>query len=108
KAVGATFALMHCTSTYPTPFEHVQLGCIDDLRRRYRVPVGLSDHTLGNYMAFAAAALGANLFEKHFTVSRSLPGPDQQGSMEPAELQDLVKGIRAIDAARGSTKTIQP
>jgi sialic acid synthase SpsE len=108
KAVGATFALMHCTSTYPTPFEHVQLGCIDDLRRRYRVPVGLSDHTLGNYMAFAAAALGANLFEKHFTVSRSLPGPDQQGSMEPAELQDLVRGVRAIEKALGATKQIQP
>jgi len=108
KAAGATFALMHCTSTYPTPFEHVQLGCIGDLRRRYHVPVGLSDHTLGNYMAFAAAALGANLFEKHFTVSRSLPGPDQQGSMEPSELQDLVRGVRAIEKALGATKQIQP
>lgn len=108
KAVGATFALMHCTSTYPTPFEHVQLGCIDELRQRYQVPVGLSDHTLGNYMAFAAAALGANLFEKHFTVSRSLPGPDQQGSMEPAELQDLVRGVRSIEKALGATKQIQP
>ena len=51
--------------------------------RRTACPVGFSDHTLGNFMAFAAVALGANLFEKHFTVSRSLPGPDQQGSMEP-------------------------
>jgi N-acetylneuraminate synthase len=108
RNAGAAFALMHCTSTYPTPFEHVQLGCIDSLRRRYRVPIGLSDHTLGNYMAFAATALGANLFEKHFTVSRSLPGPDQQGSMEPAELQDLVRGVRAIEKALGATKQIQP
>jgi N-acetylneuraminate synthase len=108
RGIAPGFALMHCTSTYPTPFEHVQLGCIDGLRKRYQVPVGLSDHTLGNYMAFAAAALGANLFEKHFTVSRSLPGPDQQGSMEPAELEDLVRGIRAIEQARGSTKQIQP
>jgi sialic acid synthase SpsE len=107
-AIGTSFALMHCTSTYPTPFAHVQLGCIGELRSHYHVPVGLSDHTLGNYMAFAAAALGANLFEKHFTVSRSLPGPDQQGSMEPAELADLVRGVRAIEQALGSTKQIQP
>ena len=99
---------MHCTSTYPTPFEHVQLGYIDELRQRYHVPVGLSDHTLGNYMAFAAAALGANLFEKHFTMSRALPGPDQQGSMEPGELEDLVRGVRAIEKALGVTKQIQP
>ena len=59
-------------------------------------------------MAFAAVAGGANLFEKHFTVSRSLPGPDQQGSMEPAELAELVKGIRAIEKALGATKQIQP
>ncbi len=104
----AIYALMHCTSTYPTPFEHVQLGCIGSLQRLYGVPVGFSDHTLGNVMAFAAVAGGANLFEKHFTVSRSLPGPDQQGSMEPRELEELVRGIRAIEAARGATKTIQP
>jgi N-acetylneuraminate synthase len=105
---GAPFALMHCTSTYPTPYEHVQLGCIAALRDRYGVPVGFSDHTLGSYMAFAAVAVGANLFEKHFTTSRSLPGPDQQGSMEPHELKDLVQGVRAVERAGGATKTIQP
>jgi sialic acid synthase SpsE len=108
RAIGTPFALMHCTSTYPTPFEHVELDCIPTLQRTFEVPVGFSDHTLGDFIAFAAATLGANLFEKHFTLSRSLPGPDQQGSMEPAELTELVKGIRAIGAARGSTKTIQP
>ena len=106
--IGAPFALMHCTSTYPTPFEHVQIDCIPALQRKYAVPVGFSDHTLGSFIAFAAAALGANLFEKHFTLSRSLPGPDQQGSMEPSELTELVKGIRAIEQARGAAKTIQP
>ena len=104
----AQFALMHCTSTYPTPYEHVQLGCIAALRSTYGVPVGFSDHTLGSYMAFAAVANGANLFEKHFTTSRGLPGPDQQGSMEPAELADLVRGIRAIERGRGAAKRIQP
>jgi sialic acid synthase SpsE len=108
RAAGGRFALMHCTSTYPTPFEHVQLDCINELKTKYRVPVGFSDHTLGTVMAFAAVALGANLYEKHFTVSRTLPGPDQQGSMEPAELKTIVDGIRAIENARGATKRIQP
>jgi len=108
RAAGARFALMHCTSTYPTPYEHVQLDCIPALKKKYSVPVGFSDHTLGSFMAFAAVTDGANLFEKHFTMSRALPGPDQQGSMEPAELADLVRGIRSIERARGATKQIQP
>ena len=108
RAAGASFALMHCTSTYPTPFEHVQLDCIPALKQKYAVPVGFSDHTLGSVIAYAAVTAGANLFEKHFTASRSLPGPDQQGSIEPAELTDLVRGIRAIERARGATKQIQP
>jgi N-acetylneuraminate synthase len=108
RAAGATFALMHCTSTYPTPYEHVQLGCIPALKEKYGVPVGFSDHTLGCYMAFGAVAVGANLFEKHFTLSRALPGPDQQGSIEPKELADVVRGIRAIERAAGATKQIQP
>jgi sialic acid synthase SpsE len=108
RGAGAPFALMHCTSTYPTPYEHVQLGCINWLQNLYGVPVGFSDHTLGSFMAFAAVANGANIFEKHFTTSRSLPGPDQQGSMEPQELAELVRGIRAIEQARGAAKRIQP
>ncbi len=108
RAIGTPFALMHCTSTYPTPFEHVQIDCIPALQQRYAVPVGFSDHTSGSYMAFAAVTLGANLFEKHFTTSRALPGPDQAGSMEPSELADVVRGIRAIERARGAAKTIQP
>src|SRR5882672_6905884 len=105
---NARFALMHCTSTYPTPFEHVQLGCIAALQAKYGVPVGFSDHTLGTAISLAAVASGANIFEKHFTASRSLPGPDQQGSMEPKELASLVKDIRAIEQSLGATKKIQP
>src|SRR5262245_6588741 len=107
-AEGTPFALMHCTSTYPTPYEHVQLGCIPWLKESYGVPVGFSDHTLGAFMALAAVAKGANIFEKHFTTSRSLPGPDQAGSMEPREVEELVRGIRAIERANGATKQIQP
>jgi len=105
---GATYALMHCTSTYPTPFEHVQLGCIAALQSTYGVPVGFSDHTLGTAISLAAVARGANIFEKHFTASRSLPGPDQQGSMEPKELEALVKDIRAVEQSLGAAKKIQP
>jgi sialic acid synthase SpsE len=105
---GATYALMHCTSTYPTPFEHVQLGCIAALQSKYGVPVGFSDHTLGTAVSVAAVASGANIFEKHFTASRSLPGPDQQGSMEPKELEALVKDIRAVEQSLGAAKKIQP
>jgi len=108
RAEGTPFALMHCTSTYPTPYEHVQLGCIGWLRSRYGVPVGFSDHTLGTAIALAAVAEGADLFEKHFTMSRSLPGPDQKGSIEPAELEALVRNIRAVEHAGGATKAIQP
>ena len=104
----ASLALMHCTSTYPTPYEHVQLGCISALQAKYGVPVGFSDHTLGTAISLAAVASGANIFEKHFTASRSLPGPDQQGSMEPKELEALVKDIRAIEQSLGATKKIQP
>jgi sialic acid synthase SpsE len=104
----ATYALMHCTSTYPTPFEHVQLGCIASLQAKYSVPVGFSDHTLGTAISLAAVASGANIFEKHFTASRSLPGPDQQGSMEPKELEALVKDIRSVERSLGATKKIQP
>jgi N,N'-diacetyllegionaminate synthase len=105
---GATYALMHCTSTYPTPFEHVQLGCIPALQSTYGVPVGFSDHTLGTAISVAAVASGANIFEKHFTTSRSLPGPDQQGSMEPQELASLVRDIRAVERSLGAAKKIQP
>jgi len=108
RAEGAPLALMHCTSTRPTQYEHVQLGCIGLLQTLYRVPVGFSDHTLGGYVAFAAVANGASLLKKHFTLSRSLPGPDQQTSMEPGDLKDLIRGIRAIERARGATKAIQP
>ena len=107
-AEGAMYALMHCTSTYPTPFEHVQLGCIAALQSKYGVPVGFSDHTLGTAISVAAVASGANIFEKHFTASRSLPGPDQQGSMEPKELEGLVKDIRAVEQSLGAAKKIQP
>lgn len=109
RAAGVPFALMHCTSMYPTPYEKVRLGAIEDLRRRFPDAVlGLSDHSLGNYTCLGAVALGASLLEKHFTSNRDWPGPDVPISIDPGELADLIAGSRALHAALGGTKTRLP
>jgi N-acetylneuraminate synthase len=108
KAAGARFALMHCVSAYPCPYERVNLDNIPRYRQLYGVPVGLSDHTVGIYTALGAAALGAALVEKHFTLDRSWPGPDHKSSIEPYELGELVKGCRAVFQARGGVREIFP
>lgn len=100
--------LMHCTSMYPTPYEKVRLGGIRDLQEEFGLPVGLSDHSLGIYTCLGAVALGACALEKHFTMTRSWPGPDVPISIEPAELAELAKGSRAIWQARGGAKNILP
>jgi len=103
------FALLHCTSMYPTPYEKVRLGGMLALGREFNDAVlGLSDHSLGNYTCFAAVALGASIVEKHFTSSKSWPGPDVPISIDPRELAELVQGTRAIHAALGGTKDILP
>jgi N-acetylneuraminate synthase len=98
--------LLQCTSTYPTAYADVKLGAIPVLREQFGVPVGLSDHSIGIYTALGAVAQGACVLEKHFTISRQLPGPDQGLSIEPDELRELVKGADAIYQALGSEKTI--
>lgn len=100
------FVLMQCTSNYPTPYKNVNLGIIDKMREAFQVPVGLSDHCTGNYACFGAVAKGACIVEKHFTLSRSLPGIDQKSSIEPHELKDLVAGVHAIAAALGDKKEL--
>lgn len=103
------FALMHCTSIYPTPYSKVRLGALRDLKEAFPDAVlGLSDHSLGNYTCFAAVALGASILEKHFTSDRTWPGPDNPISLEPHELKDLVLGSRAIHEATGGKKDILP
>lgn len=103
---GCPLMLMHCTSMYPTPYDKVRLGGISDLQREFGLPVGLSDHSLGVYTCLGAVALGACALEKHFTVTRSWPGPDVPISIEPSELRELVVGSAAIWQARGGSKTI--
>lgn len=96
-AAGDDVTVLQCTSSYPTPPERVGLNVLAELRERYGRPVGLSDHTLDNYAAFAAVALGATAVEKHLTLSRDLYGPDARFAAEPAAFRDLVAGIRAIE-----------
>ncbi len=94
--------VLQCTSEYPCPYERVGLNVLQEMRERYRLPVGLSDHTLTNYAAFAAAMLGAETIEKHFTLSRKMYGSDAKHSLEPAEFAEMIRGIRAIETMLGS------
>jgi N,N'-diacetyllegionaminate synthase len=96
-SAGNEVTVLQCTSVYPTPPERVGLNVLAQLRERYGTPVGFSDHTVGNYAAFAAVALGAVVVEKHFTLSRQAYGPDAALAMEPDELEDLVEGIRELE-----------
>lgn len=94
--------LMHCTTDYPCPFDQVNLRAMDTLRDQTGLAVGYSDHTRGIAISLAAVARGARLIEKHFTLDRSLPGPDHAASLNPGELSELVTGIRAISQGLGS------
>lgn len=94
--------LLQCVSNYPASPSSMNLRVMQTLEEAFGVVVGLSDHTVGTEIAFAAVALGACIIEKHFTLSHELPGPDHLASMEPKELVSLVKGIRNIEAAMGN------
>lgn len=106
KKYNKRIMLMQCTSTYPTEYKNVNLGAIKLLQQGFHLPVGLSDHSLGIYTALGAVALGAAALEKHFTLDRNWPGPDQKASLVPAELKELVVGAKAVTAALGSKKEV--
>ncbi len=93
--------LLHCTSLYPTPSHCANLRAIQTLEKEFHVPVGYSDHTEGTAVGVAAVALGAQIIEKHLTLDRTLPGPDHQSSLEPAEFAHLVDSIRNVESALG-------
>lgn len=98
---AAEVALLHCVSQYPAQAEDTNLRALLTLRRCLQVPVGYSDHTIGPAVPLAAVALGACIVEKHFTLDRTLPGPDHAASCEPRELAELVRAIRTVEAALG-------
>ena len=92
---------------YPTPYEKVRLGALNDLKDAFpEIVIGLSDHSIGNYTCFGAIPLGASILEKHFTSDKKWPGPDIPVSINPHELQDLIKGSNAIFQSLGGNKLI--
>ena len=95
-------SLLHCTTEYPCPFNEVNLNAIKTIKETFNVPVGYSDHTEGISISLAAVAMGATIIEKHFTLDKTLPGPDHKASLAPNELKELVQGIRQIEKAMGN------
>lgn len=101
--------LLHCNTQYPTPFQDVELLAMTDLKKKTGKRVGYSDHSLGIEVPIAAAALGAEVIEKHFTLDRTMEGPDHLASLEPEDLKNMVKAIRNIEQALGSgVKKVSP
>ena len=102
RALQQHVTLLHCVTQYPAPAEAINLRAMDTMAAAFGLPVGYSDHTLGIEVSLAAVARGAVVIEKHFTLDRTLPGPDHAASLEPAELRQMVTGIRNIEKALGS------
>ncbi|WP_270975046.1 N-acetylneuraminate synthase [Campylobacter helveticus] len=94
--------LLHCTTEYPAPFEEVNLNAIKTLKEAFKLKVGYSDHTRGIVAALGAVALGAVVIEKHFTLDKTMEGPDHKASLEPSELKELCEGIRTLEKALGN------
>jgi N,N'-diacetyllegionaminate synthase len=101
-------ALLRCASLYPSPPQIVNLRAMATMRAAFGIPVGLSDHTTGIAVALGACGIGMQLLEKHFTLDRTMAGPDHPFALEPGELRELVAGIRAIEAALGSGRLEGP
>lgn len=109
RSLHGHVTLLHCTSQYPTPLEEVNLRGMETLSSAFGLTTGYSDHTEGILIPVAAVARGAKVIEKHFTIDRSLPGPDHKASLEPVELAKMVRDIRALQLAFGDgIKSPQP
>lgn len=104
KVGNDNILLMKCTSSYPAPIEEANLMTIPDMKKRFGVRVGLSDHSMGNIVASTAVALGAEMVEKHFILDRRLGGPDADFSMEPEEFNEMVIRIREVEKSLGCVK----
>jgi N,N'-diacetyllegionaminate synthase len=106
EPLAERLTLLHCTSNYPAAVQDVNLRAMQTLAAEFGVPVGYSDHTAGSAIAVGAVALGAVVVEKHFTLDRTLPGPDHQASLEPAELARMIADIRACEEALGDGQKV--
>jgi len=102
KKYGSTeIALLHCTTEYPAPYEEINLKAMLTMQQEFKLPTGYSDHTMGIEIPIAAVAMGAVIIEKHFTLDRSMDGPDHKASLEPDQLKAMVEAIRHVEAALG-------
>jgi N,N'-diacetyllegionaminate synthase len=98
--------ILHCTTNYPTPMDEVNLKAMITLKEHFGCDIGYSDHTLGIEVSIAAVAMGAAIIEKHFTLDHAMKGPDHKASLEPDELARMIKAIRNVEAALGSSSKI--
>ena len=96
-------SILHCNTEYPTPFEDVNLKAMKSLRKKFKCPVGYSDHTVGIEIPIAAVALGASIIEKHITLNKNMKGPDHKASIEPKDFEKMINGIRIIEKSLGSS-----
>jgi len=101
SALKNKVTILQCTTDYPARFEDLNLDCVNTIRDKFNLNVGFSDHSLGIEASIAAAALGATIIEKHFTISRDMVGPDHSSSLEPIELKALIKSIKNVQASIG-------
>ena len=101
ELLSGKVALLHCTSQYPVPFESIHLNVIRTMNDHFGLMMGYSDHTLGIEISSAAVACGARIIEKHFTLDKTMSGPDHLASIEPGELTQLVTHIRHVELALG-------
>lgn len=101
KNIKTNFALMHCNSTYPSPYRDINLRFMQKLSGDYSVITGYSGHEKGISVTLAAVAMGAKIVERHFTIDKTMQGPDHSASLEPSELKELVSNIRIIESAMG-------
>lgn len=108
RAIQSDYALLHCTSLYPTPDDDAHLRCLPVMARRYDAPTGYSDHTRGGLLAPVAVALGACLIEKHLTLDRAAKGTDHACSLEPEEFRRLTADVRRVEAALGLAEKTPP
>ncbi|WP_144788480.1 N-acetylneuraminate synthase [Lysinibacillus fusiformis] len=94
--------LLHCTTQYPAPPDSINLNAMEEMKKTFQLPIGLSDHSEGIHIPFAAVGMGAKIIEKHFTLDKTLEGPDHIASLTPNELKLMIKGIREVEQALGN------
>tara|TARA_B100000963_G_C22619799_1_gene669283 strand:+ start:134 stop:1171 length:1038 start_codon:yes stop_codon:yes gene_type:complete len=108
KLKKCDITILHCNTDYPTNYNDVNLQLMNLIKNEFNIKVGYSDHTLGIEVPIAAVAMGASVIEKHFTLDKSLPGPDHKASLNPLELSEMIKSIRNIEKSVSNKKSKSP